>query len=154
MHMLRFSLSVRLMICLPLTISCAPAVPRPLQEVGYQCSTASGELSDTLYAEQRVTEVSPPAPRPRHLAPYPPAGDGEYRIWFGGETYIAAGMPLRVTVSPVGDYKMVRIGSAGSIPVFAREEQRPDGERYRPRVWAPITDTCIFLPFNHESEIR
>jgi hypothetical protein len=152
MYVHKLGKAIRLM-SLPFAASCAvPQSPVP-QPHSSTCFGLSGELSDTLYAQQQLSDASPPVPRPAHLAPYPPSGDGEYRIWFRGETYLASGMPIYVTSTADNESKLVRIGSADQVPVFARDGSSSQVGRVS-RLWAPITDTCVFLPFNHESEIR
>jgi hypothetical protein len=115
-----------------------------------ECHTATGVLNDTLYLMRQISNPEPPVPRLPHLAPYPPAAEGEYRIQFRGAMYIAAGMAAQVAASPSNEYRMVRIGSADLVPVYIRDEGNADS--FPTRVWAPITDACIFLPFRRESE--
>lgn len=113
------------------------------------CHTPAGRLADTLYVEGELSDASPPRPRPPHLAPYPPAADGDFRIRFRDAHYYAWGMPVRVSAQPSNDDRLVRIGQAESIPVYTLEEE---AARHR-FVWAPITEDCVFLPFKHESEM-
>ncbi len=140
-------------ISVPMLVSCA-VTSTPVPE-GHrpECLTSSGVLADTLYVSEVLADATPPVPRLPHLAPYPPAASGEHRIHFRGSAYIASGMPVHVTSSAASDYKIARLGSADSVPVFTRDETLQSDSTFR-RIWAPITDTCIFLPFNHESEIR
>jgi hypothetical protein len=133
--------------------SCAVTSAQVPEENVSECRTSSGALANTLYVSEQLADAAPPVPQLPHLAPYPPAAGGEHRIHFRGSTYIASGMPVRATNSVASDYKIVKLGSAGSVPVFARGDTTRS-EHTVPRIWAPITDSCIFLPFNHESEIR
>ena len=112
------------------------------------CHTPAGRLADTLYVEGELSDAAPPRPRPPHLAPYPPAADGDFRIRFRDAHYYAWGMPVRVTAQPT-DYRLVRIGQAGIIPVYTLEEE---AARHL-FLWAPITEDCVFLRFKHESEM-
>lgn len=114
------------------------------------CYTPAGGLADTLYLQEDAPDVNPPRPRQRHLAPYPPAADGDLKVRFRGADYYATGMPVRVAAQPVGEDKLVRIGQADSIPIFALEE---DALQHG-FVLAPITDNCVFLPYRHESEMH
>ena len=116
------------------------------------CYDEGGLLKDTLYLGARLTTVSPPAPRLQQLAPYPPAAAGESTITFGGETYYANGLPVRVLPENPEPTKLVRIGAAGAIPLYLLEVDMIKGHRHT--LWAPITEDCIFLPFTHESEMR
>lgn len=132
-------------------LSCALARTPIVEEDRGQCYTESGSFADTLYVGMDVHEVQVPEPQLRHLAPYPPAAEGENRIRYRGAVYYSWGMAVRVSAEPVSEYLLVRIGEAEQIPLFIR----PDDVRLGlpVRVWAPITETCVFLPYKHESEM-
>jgi len=131
---------------------CAFAPLRSLEDQQQPCYFQGGELPKVVYIDtrDRIADLVAPAPRPNHLAPYPPSSEGEYRIRFRDADYLAAGMPVRVTLLPTS-YRLIEIGRAGEIPIYVSTEY--EGRNYFPRVWAPITETCVFLPFNHESEV-
>jgi hypothetical protein len=118
------------------------------------CYSLTGELSDTLYVRERLSDASPPVPRLAHLGPYPPSADGEYRVRFRDENYLAWGMPARVTTASTSEYALIRAGSADRIPIFVRANGFSSGEPVPPMIWAPITEDCVFLPYRRDSEIR
>lgn len=138
----------------PLIGGCAIAPAQAPGESHGRCLVGVGALADTLYAEQQLTDAAPPTPRPSHLAPYPPSADGEDRLWFRDQVYIASGMPVRFSGAGSSDYRIVRIGTAASVPLFALDRDAGRAPGVYSRVWAPITEDCVFLPFNHASEIR
>jgi hypothetical protein len=114
------------------------------------CRRADGSLADTLYVGGEVQSPDPPRPRAAHLGPYPPATEEDFRLHFRDAPYLPYGMPRRMSVTNAGD-PIVRVGNADSVPVFA--SAREPGEPEHVRVWAPITDECVFLPYVRRSEL-
>lgn len=118
----------------------------PETAAGGGCSSATGRLADTLYVVETLSDASPPVPLRADLAPYPPDGDGEYRVWFGDQHYIASGMPIRVSTGPTTRSMLVRVGAAGAIPVYQHADDAVQGAGAK-RILAPITYDCVFLPY-------
>jgi hypothetical protein len=141
---------------LTLAAACATA-PRPAgaQPARAACLSPSGALADTLYVAERLHDAEPPVPLRPDLAPYPPDADGEYRVWFRGQRYIASGMPVRVsTTDDGGGAMLVRVGDAGAIPVFRRADDPRRGKRLPQLILAPITYDCVFLPYDLPESFR
>lgn len=117
---------------------------------GGACHTMTGRLADTLYLKEEVADATPPRPRPPHLAPYPPAADGDFTVQFRGAKYYATGRPARVDARSQGEDKLIRIGKADSVPIYTLEVDLAQ----HPFIWAPITEACVFLPFRHQEEMH
>lgn len=145
--------SASLLLSLAALAGCTAALAQMPQTASRSCFADAGLLADTLFVERQVADASPPVPRPPHLAPYPPAAEGEYRLRFRGQVYIAWGMPVRVTSEAATEYRLVRLGASEQVPVYVLAAHSGEGGGIDPRIWAPITDTCVFLPFKHESEV-
>jgi hypothetical protein len=142
--------AVRMVIATAAFASCGGAPGRISPAHGSACHTRAGRLADTLYVKEELSDATPPRPRRPHLAPYPPSADGEFTIRFRGATYYAWGMPVRVAAQPGDDHKLIRIGQADSIPLFTLHVDAA----HHLLIWAPITETCVLLPFKHESEMH
>ena len=130
--------------------ACAVSPAQEVRRHDNPCHTPAGELPDTLYLGERLADVVPPTPRPPHLAPYPPAAEGEFRLRFDGAWYYPSGAAARVSVRETS-FRIVRTGFSDQIPVYRRDDPTSPPRR---TFWAPITDTCVFLPFTLESEMR
>jgi hypothetical protein len=63
-------------------------------------------------------------------------------------------LPVRVDATPSQRAKLVAFSTAGPIPIYVLQEDASKGAGDQSRIWAPITDTCVFLLFSLPSEIR
>jgi hypothetical protein len=115
------------------------------------CRIGTAQVPDTLFVIEETFEFPLPRDRSRNLAPYPPAAGGENRIRFQGELYYAWGMPAGVGYAGSPDRMLIRIGTAGEVPIFASADRT--GTEIPPVIHAPITEDCVFLPFKHVSEM-
>lgn len=128
------------------------ATLQPSDQQSHSCHHEPGLLRDTVYIAAQLDNVDPPTPRPPHLAPYPPAVAGEFKIQVGDASYFAWGMPVRVVREGSDQDRLVRFGNAGAIPLYILAPDFIEGHRHT--LWAPVTETCVLLPFRHESEMR
>lgn len=126
----------------------------PVRGVGatptHQCKDLSGRLRDTLFLNSRAGSFTVPSMRLPHLAVFPSAA-AESTIRFQNGLYFPFGQAIEVRSSPSTDL-LIRVGLADQVPIFVLREDM----HLRPfaRIWAPVTDDCIFLPFKHQSEMR
>lgn len=143
---------LRLLLGLQIVLACSTVPPQLSGGEFRDCHSRSGGFPDTLSFVEEVSDAHPPVPRPPHLAPYPPASEGEHTISYNNSLYYASGPLLRLSSEAGSQYKFIKIGRAELVPLYVPEEDVAHSSYGT--VIAPITDDCVFLPFRHRSEMH